>query len=145
MIPPDPPPARRSQKGDAGFTLFEVLVALAIVGLALGALASVFSNGLIGHETASDAETALAVAEEHLALAAATLHPGSSRGTDAGRFAWQATVSPSDDGGKPAEVPNSLPLLYRVAVAVAWHDGRHSRQLALSTLRLGPVSSGVTP
>ena len=122
-----------------------MLVALAIVGLALGALASVLSTGLMAHETASGAEAALAVAEEHLALAGATSQPGSSTGTYAGRFAWQATVSPYDDGAKAAELPNSLPPLYRVAVTVVWRDGHRSRQLALSTLRLGPVPSGAAP
>jgi general secretion pathway protein I len=122
----------------AGFTLIEVLVALAIVGLALGAIAGVFSNGLIGHETASDAEAALALAEEQLALAGATPHPGSLSGDFAGRFAWKSTVSPYDDGNKAvADATASLPRLYRVAVSVAWHDGHRGREVSLSTLRLG--------
>jgi len=128
----------------AGFTLIEVLVALAIVGLALGAIAGVFSNGLMGHETASDAEAALALAEERLALAAEPPRPGSDSGTFAGRFAWQTTVSRYDDGGaKPTVAPTSLPPLYRIAVSVAWHDGHRGREVALSTLRLG-VPSGVS-
>jgi general secretion pathway protein I len=120
-----------------GFTLIEVLIALAIVGLALGAVAGVFSNGLIGHETASDAEAALALAEEQLALASAPLQPSARSGIYAGRFAWQTAVSPYDDGGKEADMPDSLPRLYRIAVSVAWHDGHRSRELSLSTLRLG--------
>ena len=52
----------------AGFTLIETLVALAIVGLALAAIAGVFSNALMGHETASGAETALALADQVLRL-----------------------------------------------------------------------------
>jgi len=123
----------------AGFTLLEVLVALALVGLALGAVAGVFSNGLMGHETASDAEAALAVAEEQLTLAAATPNPGSATGNFAGRFVWQTTVAPYNDGDKEAVAQSSLPPLYRISVSVAWRDGRRSRQLALSTLRLGSV------
>jgi general secretion pathway protein I len=121
----------------AGFTLIEVLVALAIVGLALAAVAGVFSTGLAAHATASDAEAALALAEERLALASASPHPGAGSGTFAGRFAWQTIVSSyADPGNKDADAPNSLPLLYRVAVSVAWHDGHRSREVALSTLRL---------
>jgi general secretion pathway protein I len=124
-----------------GFTLIEVLVALAIVGLALGAIASVFSNGLTAHETVSDAEAALAVGEEQLALAAASLHPGASNGTYGGRFAWRATVAPYTDPADPSpDAPTTLPQLYRVAVSVAWQDGRHSRALSLSTLRLGAAA-----
>ena len=127
----------------AGFTLIEVLIALAIVGMALVAVAAVFSNGLVGHETASDAEAALALAEERLATAEATaaLQPGISNGQFAGRFAWQTVIAPYEDGGSEAAgqiLPaKNVPPLYRVAVSVAWHDGHRSRQLSLSTLRLG--------
>ena len=134
---------RDSRPRDAGFTLLEVLVALAVIGLALGTIAGVFSTGLMGHETASAAETALSVAEEQLTLAAATPHPGADKGVYAGRFAWQTTVArySGDSGGddKAADIPSQLPRLYRVAVSVAWNDGRHSRELSLSTLRLGPA------
>src|SRR5271154_3315031 len=95
----------------AGFTLIEVLVALAIVGLAMGAIAGVFSNGLLGHETASGAETALAVAEGQLALAAAAPHSGANNGVYDGHFAWQTTVAPFQDAiDKDAASPKSLPL-----------------------------------
>lgn len=130
-----------SARNAAGFTLIEVLVALAIIGLALGALAGVFSQGLAGHETASSAETALAVAEEQLTLAAATPHPGAANGVFAGQFAWQTNVAPYiDPGAKAADAPTELPPLYRIAVSVAWHDGRRSREVSLSTLRLGTPS-----
>jgi prepilin-type N-terminal cleavage/methylation domain-containing protein len=131
--------ARRGQT--AGFTLIEVLVALAIVGLAMATIAGVFSNGLVGHETAADAEAALALGEEQLALAGATaaLRPGTSKGDFAGRFAWQTTISPYVDGDDVTQgaQPAGMPLLYRIAVSVAWHDGHRSRELALSTVRLG--------
>jgi general secretion pathway protein I len=130
-----------SKHGNQGFTLIEVLVALAIVGLALGAIASVFSNGLSVHETVSGAEAALAVAEEQLALAATSLHPGASNGTYGGRFAWRATVAPyTDPSDQSPDAPTTLPQLYRVAVSVAWQDGRHNRALSLSTLRLGAAA-----
>jgi general secretion pathway protein I len=123
----------------AGFTLIEVLVALAIVGLSLGAIATTFGNSLTAHETTADAEAALALAEEQLALAAASPRPGNAGGSFAGRFAWRTTVAPYDDGDKAADLTHSLPVLYRVAISVAWRDGRRSRELALSTLRLGPA------
>jgi general secretion pathway protein I len=123
----------------AGFTLVEVLVALAIVGLALGAVAATFGNSLTAHETAADAEAALALAAEQLALAAASPRPGTARGNFAGRFAWQTNVALYDDGDKTADPTQSLPVLYRVGVSVAWRDGRRGREVALSTLRLGPA------
>ena len=124
-----------------GFTLIEVLVALAIIGLALGAVAGVFGVGLTAHETASAAETALAIAEEQLSLAAATPHPGAANGVFANRFTWQATVAPyRDPANKAADAPTAAPPLYRIAVSVAWNDGRHMREVSLSTLRLGAAS-----
>ena len=129
-----------SRPRDAGFTLLEVLVALAVIGLALGTIAGVFSTGLMGHETASAAETALSVAEEQLTLAAATPHLGANKGVYAGRFTWQTTVARyNGDDDKAADIPSQLPRLYRVAVSVAWRDGRRARELSLSTLRLGPA------
>jgi general secretion pathway protein I len=130
----------KSDRRESGFTLLEVLVALAIVGLALGAVASVFSLGLTAHATTSAAATALAVAEEQLTLAAATPHPGTTHGIFANNFAWQTTVGPYRDAdAKIGDTSPSLPRLYRIAVAVAWRDGRHARQVSLSTLRLaGP-------
>ena len=125
---------------NAGFTLIEVLVALAIVGMALGAIAAVFSTALLGHQTADSAEQALAVAEEQLALAAAVPRPGKTGGTFAGRFAWRTSVEPYADGKENADIPTSLPPLYRIDVTVAWHDGRRGREVALSTLRLGTAT-----
>lgn len=126
-----------TKRGGAGFTLVEVLVALALVGMALGATASVFANGRLGHETAAGAETALALAEERLAMAAVALRPGTSSGEFAGRFAWKTTVAADDDRADAAADAKALPRLYRVAAQVAWRDGRRSRELSLSTLRLG--------
>jgi general secretion pathway protein I len=124
-----------------GFTLVEVLVALAIVGLALGAVAAAFGNGITAHETASGAETALALAEERLALAAAMPQPGNTGGDFADRFAWRTAVAPYEDGDKSAAAAVAAPVgprLYRITVSVAWRDGRRNREVALSTLRLAP-------
>jgi len=126
----------------AGFTLLEVLVALAVVGLTLAAVAGVFGNGLLGHEAASDAEAALALADERLSLAGAVpaLRPGTESGIFAGRFAWQTTISSFDDSSDSKVTRQPIaPPLYQIAVSVTWHNGRRSRLLALSTLRLGAV------
>src|SRR5215472_16823296 len=104
-----------ARRGTAGFTLVEVLVALALVGLALGATASVLGNDRLGHETASDTETALALAEERLTLAAAAPRLGTSSGEFAGHFAWQTAVATYDDRADAPEDVKSLPRLYRVS------------------------------
>ena len=126
-----------------------MLVALAIAGLALAAVAGVFGIGVFAQETAADANTALALAEEKLASAeaVATMRPGRNGGVYAGRFEWQVAVAPYADPDENAAAKNPLSdalapgslRLYRIQSSVAWRDGRHRRQLALSTLRLLPV------
>ena len=121
---------------EAGFSLIEVLLALAIAGLMLGATAGVFRNGLLGHESASDASTAVALAEEKLAEAGVTaaLRPGDSAGAF-GRFRWHLTIAEyADQEAPPADLH-----LYRAAARVEWSDGLRPRQFSLSTLRLGPA------
>jgi general secretion pathway protein I len=123
------------RKREAGFSLVEVLLALAIAGFIVAATASVFRNGLIGHAAADDAATAAALADQKLAEAgvAEALRPGVSTG-GFGRFTWRVTVAPFADKEEP---PNLR--LYRVAAEIAWNDGPRKRQYELSTLRLGPV------
>jgi general secretion pathway protein I len=129
--------ARRG--GAGGFTLIEVLVALAIVGLALAAVGGVFRNGILSHETASGADAALALAEERLAIAsvAPKLVTGTVRGDFGGGFAWRTTIAPyeADAADKAASL-----RVYRIDVAVDWRDGHRDRHLGLSTLRLGSAA-----
>lgn len=145
---PDP------RRASAGFTLIEVLGALAIAGLILAAAASIFGTGAIGHQTAADADMALALAQEKIAGAEASssVRPGTIGGTYAGRFDWQVSVGPYEekekdkdknrnaDAAAPPDWPNAVTLaLYRIQASVAWRDGRRHRQLVLSTLRLLPA------
>lgn len=140
----------RNTGRSAGFTLIEVLIALAIAGLVLAAVAAVFGTGVAGQETASDANTALALAEEKLAAAEAVslVKTGRSGGDYGGRFEWQVAVSRYDDPGEKdlpaADALASQPAggalqLYRIDAVVAWRDGRRRRELALSTVRLLPA------
>ena len=137
---PDVPCFGPDRRSAAGFSLLEVLVALVLAGLALAATAGVFRTGLLGHELASGADTALALAEEKIATPGITepLRPGRNAGLFGGRFQWQVSIEPYQD--KPSDKfdrPASDLVLYRIAVTVAWRDGRRERQLALNTLRLG--------
>ena len=119
-----------------GFSLVEVLFALAIVGLILGTAATVFRNGISGHAAADDVDTALAVAEQAMAGAGVTapLQAGETHGLFADRFAWRLAVSPYEDKAEP--VPPAPYKLYRLQVEVAWRDGLRKRQIALDSMRL---------
>jgi general secretion pathway protein I len=125
----------RRSSSSRGFSLIEVLFALAVVGLALGATAGLFGNFGVGHAAADDADHAVTLAEDTLAEggAAAPLAPGVRTGRD-GRFSWQLAVTPFADNDTPQNFS-----LYRLEARVAWRDGLRERRLSLSTVRLAPA------
>ncbi len=85
-----------------GFTLIEVLVALAVVALALGALARAAGNAADVQYEAERRTLALWVASNRLAeLELATVAAGRSNGTTrlgGIDWRWQADVSPAPGG-----------------------------------------------
>jgi general secretion pathway protein I len=124
----------------AGFSLIEVLVALAIVGLVLVATARVFGAGILVHDAASGTGAALALAEDKLAAAGidGKLRAGSSEGVFAGRFRWRVTIAPYADPAS-ADLPEPRYRLLRVAVEIAWREGWRERHTELTSLRLAPA------
>lgn len=121
--------------------MIEVLVALVIIGLGIGAVAAVFGTGLAGHQTAAGVDGALALAEDRIAAAdaLAPLKPSDSAGVWGGHYRWHLVVSPYQDGAeKPFERPQPW-RLFRIEATVGWRDGRHDRQVSLATLRLVPA------
>jgi prepilin-type N-terminal cleavage/methylation domain-containing protein len=147
-------PSSAANPVDAGFSLIEALVALVIAGLALTAIAGVFGTGFLVHQASDEVATALTLAEGKIAAAEAgeALRPGRSEGIFAGRYSWELMIALYDDrkdadrqdartqgnAGTVGAQPLSALRLYRIAAAVAWHEGARQRRLALATLRLGP-------
>src|ERR1700751_5735278 len=93
--------------GKNGFTLLEVVVALAIAGLALVGLFRAGSGGLFAVDTAARAEEAVQRAQSHLAAIGrdAALVEGELTGDDGGGYRWSLSVrslssrqSPGRDG-----------------------------------------------
>src|SRR5690348_3248940 len=80
----------------AGFTLLEVIVALAIAGLAFAALFRAGGTGLFAVDTAGRVEEAVARAQSHLAAVGreAALLQGDSNGDDGGGYHWWLRVRP---------------------------------------------------
>ncbi|MGE5506301.1 MAG: hypothetical protein ACM31L_17900 [Actinomycetota bacterium] len=106
---------------DAGFVLMDVLVALAVLGLALAGLSRAVALGQASVRTGGDRTLAVLVAESVLASARSD-----GTGTAAG-LPWRVTVRPE------ARPQPSLPPLLRVTVTV----GGAGRAVELTTLRLG--------
>lgn len=119
-----------------GFTLIEILVAFAVAVIVLAALYRVFSVGLRAGASAEGYSNAVLLAQSSLdTLAAGPIAVGDT--TDrVGRYRRRIAIRTRMD-----LVPPDGPLAvipYEIAVEVSWRDGVRSRDVALSTLRLGP-------
>jgi prepilin-type N-terminal cleavage/methylation domain-containing protein len=135
---------RSLQRG--GFTLLEVVVALAIAGLALVGLFRAGSGGLLAVDTAARAEEAVQRAQSHLAAVGrdAALVEGEFTGDDGAGYRWTLRVRPvttrqslGQDGISPATT-----TLFNVEVAISWPAPTGERSVMLRTSRLGTGGSG---
>jgi general secretion pathway protein I len=128
-------------RSDAGFTLLEVVVAVAIAALAMVGLFEAGSGGIFAVDTAARAEEALERARSHLAAVGrdAALVQGDLSGDDGGGYRWQLSVQPvaqrqgvAADGITPQNT-----TLFSIEVAISWQSRGHERAVVLRTLRLG--------
>lgn len=129
---------RRRQKG---FTLLEVIIALAIAGLGLVALFEAVSGGLLGVESAARHTTAVRHAQSRLAELGITLplKPGEQGGVERDGYRWRITVTPimTYARGETRGAPGLT--LFAVKALVTWPAGSRQRSVHLDSLRLGPT------
>jgi general secretion pathway protein I len=113
-----------------GFTLLEVLVALAILGLAIVALMQLSSQGLRLLHTAEDYQQAAQLADR-VARAVDPVQEGAQAGQE-GPFRWERRIAPVP---VPEELtPGAGPPLHLYALSIAVHWGRN-RTLEVASLR----------
>jgi prepilin-type N-terminal cleavage/methylation domain-containing protein len=126
---------RRAGAAAAGFTLLEVVVALAIASFALVALFHAGSGGLAASDTAARIDEAVERAQSRLEVLARSggIIPGWMTGDDGDGYRWEVQARPL--GQRQGE----RPALYEVAVSISWRSGRHSRSVVLETRRLAAV------
>src|ERR1700741_576054 len=105
-----------------GFTLLEVVVALAIAALALVGLFRAGSGGLFAVDTAARAEEAVPRAQSHLAAVGrdAALVKDDSTGDDGGGYRWTLRVRPltTRQSLAPDGVSSTTTTLFNVEVAI---------------------------
>lgn len=130
---------------DTGFTLLEVVVALAIAGLALVGLFRAGTGGLFAVDTAARAEEAVQRAQSHLAGVGrdAGLVEGEFTGDDGGGYRWALRVRPLASRQSLAQDGVSLvtATLFNVEVAISWPGHEGDRSVVLRSLRLGAAGS----
>jgi prepilin-type N-terminal cleavage/methylation domain-containing protein len=123
----------------AGFSLLEVLIALAILGTAVVAAIQGVSQGLRLLKVSGDQQQATAVADQK-AREVVSLVEGVDSGSE-GRFSWQRVT-------RVVETPELTPAdsaprwrVFEIAVAVTWDD---QRRVEVTALRTVPATSDPT-
>ena|SRR5579862_4764621 len=141
----------RPARGNAGFTLIEVLVAIAVLAVVLGAVGAVVGNTVRAIRSVDRRLPLLETAQSLIASlpARAALQPGTQTGTS-GEFRWRidavllnrnvpdnaATALPTAATGTQPKV-NWMPLAITVRV-----QGNEGPPLRLDTVRLIPRPPG---
>jgi general secretion pathway protein I len=126
----------------AGFTLIEVLVALAILSVAVVASIQGFAQGLRLLKLAGDHQQAMLLADQKV-REVVEVKEGRDEGTE-GALRWERTT-------RALETPDLTPLgglprgrVYEIDVRVNWDP---QRQVEIRTLRMVPpvIAQGGTP
>lgn len=129
----------RSERSNAnkssGFSLLEVLVAMAIAALSLGIIMNLFAGSSRASMLNQNYQLALQLAESQLEAVTAT--PLQNLPSDQGKFdqyRWRSTVTPYQSA--QSETIKYPFMLYQIQVEVSWGT-REDYPVSLTTLRLG--------
>jgi general secretion pathway protein I len=128
------------RRPDAGFTLLEVLVALAILGMAVVAAIQGFAQGLRLLKLSGDHQRAMLLAD--LKAREIVIPDEGREGGTEGSFQWERTTRLV---ATPELTPVGVPprwRVYEIAVRVHWDE---ARQVEVATLRTVPVPAEADP
>jgi general secretion pathway protein I len=118
-----------------GFSLLEMVVAVAVLGMALGALYQ--AAGGATRNVRADQRYAYAVELGRSLLADNSVVPLEglqSRGETAGGFVWQVDAVPLQ---RERGSPLADGRLQRIDIEVSWPDGTRQRRISLSSVVAG--------
>ena len=129
-----------SARGQRGYTLIEVIVAFAVLGVALMLLLGTLSNGTRQVPWAADSGRAALHARsllDGLGIDVPVV-PGRTTGEfESGRYRWTLEIVPwVDPALPPALVAPSGQQLFDIALAVDWGEAGPRERLQVHTLRL---------
>lgn len=143
-------PARPSLRCQRGFTLLEVAVAMAVLGLVLGTMMQVLSGGLnLEYKAGQLARAVLrarALTDE--LLSQIELRDGVEESVDADGLRWRRAVreaTPEEKGVEPGSEDDSEFAderefsLKAIEVSVAWGEGEGQKTYTVLSLRVTPT------
>lgn len=127
-----------AQAGDeSGFTLVEVIVALAMLSIGLSVLLGVISGSLRQTSDAARMAEASALAQSLLAEVGTELPIKAEEraGEFPNGYRWRLKMEPCGDATEREEWPVGA---YKVLAEIEWEDSAQRRSYLLTSLRLGP-------
>lgn len=130
----NPAPLPGSAERDAGFTLIEVLVALAVLSLALTSIFQLFSANLRGISAADEYAAAVVAAESKMReiLDSDKLEEKSWDETTDNGYRIEASITRTAE-----DKTENLPVrLLEIRLTVSWSDSIKERSLTLKTAKL---------
>lgn len=123
----------------SGFSLFEVIAAIAVLAIAFAALMQVAGSAMSLTARANE-RTQAALRARSLLDSAFIIDPvreGSSDGRFDQTYRWQLNVSPYNVSDAPDDnAGGNASRMYRLDLDVFWGDPDHERRAHFSTLRL---------
>jgi len=120
-----------------GFSLLEMMVAMAILGVALGGLYEAASSATRSVRADERYAYAVELARSLLANNSHVPYAGvSDQGVTEGGFTWQVSSQPAQTGRSDLQIG----LLQSISVTVSWADGLRDRRV-----RLESVVEGIPP
>lgn len=132
-------------RAQGGFGLLEVVIALAIAGIALVSVVRAAAESMRATAASSAYQQGLSRAQSHLDSLVTRPVVGEQQGDDGGGFRWRHAVHPAGttaarDVPRPAQPDEPVVTLYAVTVWITWQDGAAARQIRLdsATLRTAP-------
>lgn len=124
----------------SGFTLLEILIALAILSISLATLLGSLSTS-INHQVRANREAeALQLAQSLLARVGTDfpLQTGNTEGDEGPNYHWYLKMA---SYGQAADSSNAPPPALDTSVTVSWDRGTEGSSVTLRTLKLVPPPS----
>ena len=127
------------EKRTGGFTLLEVVVALAVLGVGLIVIIELFSGGLRVGRVSGEYTRAVGYARvkmEDIALAR-EIKEGMEEGEFDKNYRWHLEVTRVDllPGEQPVDI--TLPVdLYQIKLQVIWKSGSQERSAAIESMKV---------